>query len=327
MKKSALAILAPLLLFILGAVQAPKKGAAEPKVSISVSLGKTALWVGDVLPYTIRAIHDRDVEFALDHLKKESLALAPFVVRGIKVDQGDWSPNKKLLEVTLQLATYEIGRSELTIPPIHLYYFIREAGVGRKENQAVTVQVPATRVGLRSTLSGGQLKPRDAKPVSSVDFAWIAAAFVVGLVGLSFAAIRAARWMWTMLRAPRAKRRPFARHARDQLVHESLTKIRAIGSTDEDLVRLYQEVSSCLRRYLQESLELDALCLTPEEIERALGQARPNGSLAQQIRALLERCETVRYGRDGPRAAREHRDEVQAAFEKTVAAMRRELAG
>lgn len=328
MKKSTLAIWAPLLLFTLGAEQAPKKSAPEPKVSVSVSLGKTALWVGDVLPYTIRAIYDHDVEFALDHLKKESLALAPFVVRGISVAQGDWSPNKKLLEITLQLATYEIGRSELTIPPIHLYYFLREAGMGRKETQAVTVQVPAARVGLRSTLGGGQLKPRDSKPLGSVDFAWIATAFVFGLVGLSFAGTQAARWVWTTARAPRAKRRPLARHARDRLVHESLEKIRAIGSgTDEEVARFYHEISHCLRRYLQASLGLDALCLTPEEIGRALGQAGTNGSLVQQIRALLERCETARYGRDGLRVARERRDEVQASFEKTITAMRSELAG
>lgn len=328
MKKTTLAIWTPLLLFILGAEQAPKKNAPEPKVSISVSLGQTALWVGDVLPYTIRAIHDPDAEFALDHLKKESLALAPFVVRGISVEQGDWSPNKKLLEITLQLATYEIGRSELTIPPIRLYYFLREAGMGRKDNQAVTVQIPAARVGLRSTLSGGQLKPRDTKPVSSVDFAWIASALVFGLVGLSFAGTQAARWVWTTARTPRAKRRPLARHGRDRLVHESLAKIRAIGSgTDEELARFYHEISHCLRRYLQASLELEALCLTPEEIERALGQAGTDGSLVQQIRALLDRCETVQYGRDSLRVARERRDEVQATFEKTVAAMRSKLAG
>lgn len=328
MKKSALVMLASLLLCAFGAQAAPKKTAPEPKVSVSARLGKTAVWVGDLLPYTIRAIHDRDVEFALDNLKKGSLALAPFVVREITVEHGEWSPNKKLLEITLQLTTYEIGKSDLTIPPIHLYYFIREAGGGRKENQAETIQVPATRVGLRSTLTGGQLRPRDFKAPSPVDFTEIAAFLFLGLVGLSVVGVRGAQWVWKIARVPKAKRRPFARHARERLVHESLTKIRAIGcGSDEESARFYHEISSFVRGYLQQSLDLEAPCLTPGEIERALQQSGTNGALAREIRDLLERCEAVKYSRDGSSHARERQREVLEELEKIAAAMRRELAG
>lgn len=327
-KKTALMVVIPLLVFAFVARAASKKATQEPKVSVSVSLGKTAVWVGDLLPYTIRVIHDRDVEFALDNLKKESLALAPFVVREIAVEQGEWSPNKKLLEIALQLTTYEIGKSDLTIPPIHLYYFIREAGVGQKENEAETVQVPATRVGLRSTLTGGQLRPRDSKPISPEDFSQIAAFLFFGLVGLGFVGARGARWAWKRAHAPRAKRKPLARQARERLLHEGLANIRALGSgSDEELAGFYQEVAHFLRRYLQQSLDLEASSLTPGEIEKGLQQAGTNGALARQIRDLLEQCEAVKYGRNGLRRARERHGESLEAVEKIVAAMRRELAG
>lgn len=327
-KKTALLMVGPFLLCALGARAASRKATPDPKVSVSVHLEKTAVWVGDLLPYTIRAIHDRDTEFALDNLKKESLALAPFVVRGIAVEQGEWSPNKKLLEITLQLTTYEIGKSDLTIPPIHLYYFVREAGVGQKENQAETVQVPATRVGLRSTLTGGQLRPRDSRPVSPVDRSQLAAFLFLGLVGLAFVGIRGARWVWKTAHAPRAKPRALARHARDRLLHEGLANIRALaGGSDEELTGFYQEVSRFLRRYLQQSLGLEASSLTPGEIEKALEQAGTNGALARQIRDLLEQCEAVQYGRNGLRRAREGRGESLEAVEQVVAAMRKELAG
>ncbi|MBI2358278.1 MAG: hypothetical protein HYV04_05140 [Deltaproteobacteria bacterium] len=327
MKKNALLMLAPLLLCALGAHAASKKIAPEAKVSVSARVGKTAVWVGDMLPYTIRAIHDRDVEFALDHLKKESLALAPFVVREISVEHGEWSPDKKLLEITLQLTTYEIGKSDLTIPPIPLYYFIREAGLGRKESQAETIQVPATRVGLRSTLTGGPLRPRDFKPIHPVDFTQIAAFLFLGLVGLSVVGIRGAKWAWKSAHRPKAKRRHFPRHARERLAHEGLAKIRAIGcGSDEESARFYHEVSSLVRGYLQHSLDLEASCLTPGEIERALQHAGTNGTLAHEIRDLLERCEAMKYSRDGLSGARERHGEALETLEKVVAAMRRELA-
>jgi hypothetical protein len=326
MRKFALLFLLSALWFLIGAAPAAKKPGRAPKVAVSVSLGKTAVWVGDVIPYTVRAIHDRDVEFALDHLKKENLVLAPFVLRDIAIAEGDWSPDKKLLEITLLLTTYEIGKSELTIPPLHLYYFVREAGIGRKESQAETIQVPATRVGLRSTLTGGPSRPRDDKAARAVDGMRIGAVFVLGIAGLSFAGARVARWAWKSAHAPKAKRRPFARHARDKLVNEGLARIRALGgSTDEELTRYYQEVAAFVHRYVQGSLDIDASCLTPEEIDAALRRAGANGAFVQGIRNLMERCDTVRYARDGLRLAREGHGEIQAAFEETAAAMRRAL--
>lgn len=306
----------------LGAAPAPKKSSQEAKVSIEARLGKTAIWVGDTLTYTIRAIYDHDVEVAMDQIKKESLALAPFVVRAIEVEHGEWSSNKKLLEITLQLTTYEIGRSELTIPSIPLYYFIREAGVGRKESQAETVRIPAARIGLRSTLSPGPPRPRDFKPPIDIDPTRILIPLFLGLAGLSFAGAHGSRWAWKFLHAPKAKRRTLGRHAREKLAQDNLAKIRAIGSeSEEDFERFYRAVSSFLRQYLEESLELEASGLTPEEIEKALQQAGAKDSLAQQISAILQQCDAVRYRSDGPRLARERRGEVQQAFEKAVNAI------
>jgi len=322
MKKNAWLALTALLL-TLGAAPTPKSNTQGAKVSIEAHLTKTALWVGDTLTYTIRAVYDHDVELALDHLKKESLALAPFVVRAVAFEHGEWSSNKKLLEITLQLATYETGKSELTIPPIPLYYFIREAGVGRRESQAETLQVPAARIGLRSTLSLGPPKPRDFKPLVDIDPMRIVIPFFLGLAGLSFVGSRGARWAWKILRVPKAKRRTFGRRAREKLVQDNLAKIRSIGSeSDEDFDRFYHAVSRFLRQYLEERLELEVFGLTPEEIEKALEQAGTGDSLAQQISAILQQCEAVRYRSDGPSVARERRGDVQQAFEKAVTALK-----
>lgn len=325
MKKITWICFAVVLLTPFGAWPATKKSPHEAKVSITVHLGKTALWVGDTLSYTIRAVHDPDIEFALDNLKKENFALPPFAVRGITVGEEEWTGQKKLLEITLLLSPYEIGKSELTIPPINLYYFTRETGLGTKEKQAVTIQVPASRVGLRSTLGSGQLKPRDFKPTAAIDVTGIFIPFFLGLAGLSFVGARGARWAWKTLRGPKTKKRPLSRNTRERLVQESLAKIRALTS-EPGLSSFYQEVAQFLRRYLEESSDIEALCLTPEEIEKALQLAGTNGSLAERVRNILEQCEAVRYGKDGLNSAQGRHEELLDSLEKAVAGLRKELA-
>ncbi|MGH7930697.1 MAG: hypothetical protein ACREQV_23240, partial [Candidatus Binatia bacterium] len=110
-----------LALATLGAAPVGKK-VKEPKITVSTHLDRTAIWVGDTLRYTVRAMHDPDIEFVLDSLKKESLNLAPFVVREVTVRQNLFEGNKNVTEVILQLATYETGQPELRIPPFVLYY-------------------------------------------------------------------------------------------------------------------------------------------------------------------------------------------------------------
>ncbi|NIM21449.1 MAG: hypothetical protein GTN64_03375, partial [Candidatus Latescibacteria bacterium] len=59
----------------------PPAKKSPPKVSITTRLDHTAMWVGDLIHYTVRALHDKDIEFVLDNIHKENFSLAPFVVR------------------------------------------------------------------------------------------------------------------------------------------------------------------------------------------------------------------------------------------------------
>lgn len=307
-----------MLLNALGAAP-PKRSPQGTKVSITTRLDKTALWVGDTLNYTIQTIHDRDVEFVLDNLKKENLSLVPFVVRAITIQRGEWVQNRKLLEITLLLSSYESGKTELTIPSFNLYYFKRLPGIEKKESVAEAIRVPATKVGLRSTLSGGPPKPRDSKPILATDIRrrWIP--LLLGLAGMVFLAVRSVRWVWIALHGERASKRRLSRQARDKLVQDSLMRIRMIGrESPDDLLQFYTEVSQFLRQYLSQCLEIDAVGLTPDEIEAALEKAGKRGPIAPQIKAILEQCDAVRYGKDGLRLGRERQTGLLEAVERIV---------
>jgi len=311
----SLTLLLPVLA-TLGASAPVAKKPKEPKIAVSTHVDRTAIWVGDTLRYTVRALHDPDIEFVLDNLKKEGLNLAPFVVRDIAVRQGSFG-SKKITEVILSLTTYESGQAELRIPSFALYYFTRTAGLQKAaETAAESFPVPPTKVGLRSTLTADNLRLRDSKEIWEVaPQRWILA-FVLGLAGMTFLAVRFGTRLWASSHTEKPKRRRLTRRARERKLHDFLRKAQAIGrDTTDDQRRFYSEVSQFVREYFTEWLEIDASSLTPQEVESALQKLGRDG-LGAPVKAILERCEQALYTPRGFELGKQWRDEVQGDLGK-----------
>ncbi|HEY2919247.1 MAG TPA: hypothetical protein VGK77_09670 [Candidatus Binatia bacterium] len=302
-------------LVVLGAA-APVAKTAKPAITMSTHLDKTAMWVGDTLRYTVKAVHDPDVEFVLDQLKKESLNLAPFIVRDISARQGSFGGNKKITEVTLLLTTYESGQVELRIPSFVLYYFRRRPGVEKGDTLAESFPVPATKVGLRSTLTADNLRPRDNRDIWQINpQRWIVP-FSLGLAGMVFVLIQLGRRLRASSREEQPLRRRLSRRARQRMLRDFVRRVQGIGrESAEDQLRYYGEVSQFVRGYLSESLEIDASGLTPEEMESALKNRGQNG-LSAPVKTVLERCEQVLYNPQGSELGKRWRDEVQGDLGK-----------
>jgi hypothetical protein len=312
MRPIASSILLLFALIVLSAAAPVAKTAKTAGITVSTHLDKTAIWVGDTVRYTVKAVHDPDVEFILDQLKKESLNLAPFVVRDISARQGPFGANKKITEVTLLLTTYESGQVELRIPSFVLYYFRRRPGVEKSgETLAESFPVPATKVGLRSTLTADNLRPRDNREIWQINpQRWIVP-FALGLAGMAFVLIQLGRRVWASSREERPMIRRRSRRARQRMLRDFVRKAQGIGrESTEDQFRYYGEVSQFVRSYLSESLEIDASGLTPEEMESALKNRGQNG-LSAPVKTVLERCEQVLYSPQGSELGKRWRDEVQ----------------
>ena len=185
----------------------PESGCSADCASAEVC-GNGIVDPGDTLRYTIRAVHDKDVDFVMDNLKAENLNLAPFVVRDVVARRSAFGETKNLLEVTLFLAIYEIAKPEVRIPAFNLYYFVHESGFEKQaEAQASTVVVPATRVGLRSTLAGENLRLRETKETAPVGPQnWIVP-LVLGLAGFAFVGVQSAGRLWRNVRTGYGDRR------------------------------------------------------------------------------------------------------------------------
>lgn len=275
--------------------QAPDK---KPPVTVTPQLDKTAIWVGDNLRYTIRAVHDSNVEMVLDNFTKERLPLAPFVVRDIDIRHKDWAAHTKAVEITLTLTTFETGKDSLTIPLVPLYYFVREPGAAEKERAVDSVAAPAMPVGLRSALVAESLIPRTNKPVQGPGLAQALLPLGLALVGLLGLAAFAGWRAWRRMH-PDQMTGQLSREARERIVRASLSRLHTdVSDSGEDPRRWSGAMASTLRGMMSELFQISGAAQTPEEIETALARSGADASLAAQVKAVLGQCEALRYGRD-----------------------------
>jgi hypothetical protein len=283
MKRAGLCVL--LLLVAVASEAATATQKPQPLFAITTRLDRTAIWVGDPVEYTIEVVHPRSVQFALDNLKKEDIALPPFVVRAIRAEEREWRDNQKLLQVVLHLTTYESGKPDLMIPPVALYYFKRDSALSEKEARAQAIRIPPQRIALRSTLSAGQNR------------------------------------LWGVVHRDKAVKRPVSRRVRQRWIRDGLQRIRKMAQdSTQDPKTFYAEISQFLRQYLTEWLDIEARGLTPMEAQEALRAAGYNGGFAQQVRTVLEQCEQGQYGKQdgGPPGDRRPQASLLEALEQTI---------
>jgi hypothetical protein len=303
----------PALLIAAELAAAPAGPKQQLPFSVTTRFDRTAIWVGDSLEYTIQVIHPKSVQFVSDELKKENLSLPPFVLRSVRAEEREWRDDSKLFEVVLLLTTYESGKSELVVPPVALYYFRRDGAVSEKEARAQALRIPAQKIALRSTLSGGQLRLRDFKQIQPVDLAPAIGALVLGLIGMGFVGSRVAVRLWHAVHRDRAAKRPVSRRVRTRWIQEGLQRIRLMAQQpSQDPQAFYTEIGQFTRQYLTEWLNVEARGLTPEEAEQALQAAGYNGAFAQRVRSVLEQCEEAQYRKKDGSAPSD--DQHQAAL-------------
>jgi len=310
-------ILLPVALLTLGAAAPVVKKPRDAKIALSTQLDRTAIWVGDLFHYTVKAVHDPAIEIVVDSLKKENLNLAPFVVREIAVRQGSFGANKNVTEINFLLTTYDSGQAELKIPSFPLYYFTRTAGArAAGESAAESVPVPATKVGLRSTLTSDNPRLRDSREIWQVTRQRRLIPLALGLAGLLWLALQLGRRLWASTHEEKPVIRRLGRRARRRMVRDFIQRAQAIGrDSPGDQQRYYAEVSQFLRSYLSESLEIDAAGLTAREIETVLREQGQNG-LSAPVKNILERCEQVLYSPQGTQLGQGWRDQVQGELGK-----------
>ena len=308
MKKFILPALMLLLIPSMAAAQQPAKtvpaaaAAQQPAkvapVAVTAQLDKTAIWVGDILRYTLRVVYDANVELVLDNFTKDRLPVTPFAVRDIDIQRGQWAGDKQAVQIMLLLSTLETSASELTIPPVQLYYFIRDTGLTKTERPVETIAAPAVKIGLRSTLVPDNAVPRTAKAMAAPGFAWALTLLLLGLAGL-LSLVGYIGWRaWQQMHSDDTKRQ-LTREARERIAQESLARVRAdVSASGVDSRQWSGTMAAAVRGLLTQLYQIPGACLTPEEIEAALVRSGADMRLITQVKTVLAQCDDLRYGKD-----------------------------
>ncbi|HET7681509.1 MAG TPA: hypothetical protein VFK79_15400 [Xanthobacteraceae bacterium] len=296
-------VLAALLLALPCGANAQQPGKTPP-LEVTAQLDKTAIWVGDHLRYTIRAVYQPNVELVLDNFTKERLPLAPFVIREIDIRHKDWAAGKKAAEITLTLTTFETRKGDISIPLVPLYYFVREPGAADKERPVDSIAAPAMPVGLRSALVAESLMPRTNKPPESPGLTRALLPLGLGLAGILALGAYGGRRLWRRMH-PDEITGQLSREARERVVRESLSRLHiAVPASGEDPREWSGAMASTLRGMISELFQIPGAAQTPEEIGTALARAGADVTLAAQVKGLLGQCDELRYGRDSSGAER-----------------------
>jgi hypothetical protein len=285
----------------MAAAQQPKNAPPPAKaapVTVTAEVDKTAIWVGDVLRYTLRAVYDPNVELVLDNFTKDRLPTAPFSVRDINIRRGDWKDGKQAVEIVLLLSTLETSESELTIPPIQVFYFIRDPGATKTESPVDTIAAPAVKIGMRSVLVPDSLTPRTIKLSPAPALALALTPLLLGIAGLLALAGYIGFRVWQGMHSDDATRK-LSREAREKIAQESLARVRTdVSASGVEPRQWSATMASALRRLVTDLFQIPGASLTPEEIEAALARSGADSGLTAQIKTVLTQCDELRYGKD-----------------------------
>lgn len=288
-------VLAVLLLSTVAVADVPKP------VEVRVVADRTAVWIGDRVVYTVELRCAPDVDVVLDDLNKDRIRVNGGEMLDA-IDDHQESGGGRIRRMRYTLTTYRVDAPEIRIDPFTVRYFSRRnLDAAAQATPAGQVTVPATVIAIRSTLPDSGKLPELRQPAAGRQLpAYLRYAQPVGLglialailptliVALNVAGHARAAW------AKRAVRRG----RREQRV--SFDQLKQLDpSTDADRVRAYEQLDAVVREHIRLATNVPAQALTPAELRAALAQRAP-GFASDEVEALLQRCERVRYAPDPP---------------------------
>ncbi len=268
----------------------------EPLVRFEVQLDQTAIWLGDLLEYSIRLYHSEEVEIIRDNLKAGDIHLDPFTlldmaVGPLRTEQGQG------LQIIFHLTVLERSASELVIPSLNVYYATRQAGpLGKgSEIETHTLVIPERKVGLRSTLTSDSRDIRDFLGVRSTSWMarlmWIPGWFVIGLF-----AVQGARWSLIKYREMAGGAQRIDKKTVEQRALVALNSLAPMAG-GEELPQRCLEIMQIVQGAIADLVEVEEVAaLTPQELREELIRRNTGEPVSDQVFKVFEECEALRYG-------------------------------
>lgn len=303
---------APALLVCLALVSwgaAPAAAEDAPAASATVEVAPREATVGDPLAATI--VVDAPAGSTIEEGAIGS-ELGPFTVLAGSWKQGDAAAGRTKWTWTGSVAAYETG--DLTLPALSIP-LVSPGGPGVARTESAAIRIKSV---LPPEDPKKAAEPADLKPPASIDPDFTVLKKALAVVGLLLLAAGVAWWLHrryaSRLAAVPPPTDPFHRVPPHVWVYEELKRLLDRRLAEEGKIDLFfSELSRILKQYLSGRYRVDLMERTTAELPPPLLQAGAPHDAVRAARALLERCDLVKFARLLPEAAR-CRAEVEDAY-------------
>jgi hypothetical protein len=275
-------IVVPLLL----AATAPAVGQGDP--SVLTTIDPPAITVGDPVRVVVTVTHAPGSQVVWP----DPIALDPFELLDMRLLEGVAEATTMHSSAELTLTAFELG--DVTLPAM-------EIEVVDAAGDTVTISTDAVSVTVESVGRDEANEMRDIKGPLAVPFSPVSLLpWLVGVAGLG-AIVYWLYWRYRGRARPEVVAPAVPPRPAHELAYESLQALEASGLLELGEVKTYHiRVSDILRVYVDGRFAVEAMEMTTGEVLRGLRGAGVSGSVIDDCRQLLERCDLVKFAKFRP---------------------------
>ena len=280
--------------------------AQEDAISISTSVDKSRMTIGDLITYTVAVAHDEEIRVEMPGLGAN---LGSFQIRDYEVHDPKKEKGRIVSSVDYVISTFFTG--EFEIPPLTIRYFTP----GDSTAKALTTQTIEIVVESVKPSEAGDI--RDIKPPVEIPrdvwhtLRWfVLGAFFLLLASLSYVVYRRKKAGKPLLPARAEPPRP-----PHEVAYERLDALKGSDRLERgEIKEYYIEVSEIIRQYVEGRYYLVALEMTTTEVLEQFTRADVSEDEVALFQAFLERCDLVKFAKLIP-SAEENDAILKTAYE------------
>jgi len=289
----------PVVLFLLASMASCEKRYDGPVPSITASVDRDRISVGDRIAYRVRSVVDKETPSLL---KEYQGSIGPFTILNSDIRESV-TGGRRIIDCLYTITAFTTGHQVIE-PPVLEY---GEDGKERLAASPIEIEV--------YSVLGENPELKDIK--GPVDLEAPAGAYL--LIGLAVVVAAAVLIFFYLRRREREKApAPEIVVPPHELAYRELERIRAMNLIAMGKIKEYfTGVSDVLRKYLEGAFSVSAPEMTTEEF---LDAAAASGVLTlghrELLRDFLNQCDLVKFARY--RATKEEADSVYAAARRFV---------
>lgn len=275
-------------------------------ISITSSVDKANVKIGDLIQYTVRVTHDEEIQVKMPG---HGANLGGFEIRDYNVEKPKKEDGQIVSEAVYTISTFFVG--EFDIPPLTIYYQFP----GDTIHQSLTTEKIHIVVESLKASEAGDIRevkhPLEIERSRWILWRWIFLGLLILLCGLiGYLIYRQKKLGKNIIPVREAPPRP---------PHEiALEALQALQESDllqnNQIKEYYIEISEIIRQYIGGRYFVIAMEMTTTEVLQGLKKEDIAENHLNMFESFLNRCDLVKFAKHIP-TNQEHEETFQQAID------------